>query len=47
MKLKCKHCGYEWDYKGKAKYYASCPRCRYLVRIAPYKKRGGKVEKED
>jgi len=29
MKLKCKKCGYEWDYKGKSQFYTSCPRCRY------------------
>lgn len=26
MKLKC-NCGYEWDYEGKMKYYATCPDC--------------------
>jgi len=29
MKIKCPKCDYEWDYKGKSKYYLSCPRCRY------------------
>ncbi|MEM3769353.1 MAG: hypothetical protein QXE37_04885 [Nitrososphaerales archaeon] len=33
MKIKCQHCGHEWDYKGKSEYYASCPRCMYKVRI--------------
>lgn len=33
MKLKCKRCGYVWDFSGKAKWYASCPRCRTTVRI--------------
>ena len=22
-----KKCEYEWDYKGKAKFYATCPSC--------------------
>lgn len=32
-KLKCNHCGHEWFYKGKQKYYTNCPRCLYKVRI--------------
>lgn len=36
MKLKCrnKRCKYQWEYGGKAKFYASCPRCRANVRVA-------------
>jgi Zn finger protein HypA/HybF involved in hydrogenase expression len=33
MKLKCKHCSYNWDYKGKSKFYATCPRCHYLIKV--------------
>ena len=33
MKTKCKKCGYEWDYKGKAKYWTSCPRCRTNIDV--------------
>ena len=33
MRLRCHHCGHEWDYKGKSKYYATCPVCYYKVRI--------------
>jgi NADH-quinone oxidoreductase subunit E len=33
MLLNCQHCGYTWDYQGENKYYATCPRCRYKVRI--------------
>ena len=33
MKLKCKNCEYEWDYGGSQKYYATCPQCRYKVKI--------------
>jgi len=25
-KIKCPHCGYEWNYKGKLR-YATCPNC--------------------
>ena len=27
--MRCHHCKYEWDYKGKALYYATCPNCHY------------------
>jgi tRNA(Ile2) C34 agmatinyltransferase TiaS len=33
VKLRCPHCGHVWDYKGKSKYYATCPRCMYKVNI--------------
>ena len=35
MKMKCYHkdCGYEWDYNGKAPFYATCPRCLRKVKI--------------
>ena len=31
--LKCKRCGYEWDYKGKSEWYASCSRCKTSINI--------------
>jgi NADH-quinone oxidoreductase subunit E len=31
--LKCQHCDYRWNYEGKNEHYATCPRCRYKVRI--------------
>jgi len=37
VKLSCHHCGHSWDYQGKTKYYATCPNCRYKVRIQPEK----------
>lgn len=52
MKIKClnKKCiksnkgkSYEWDYKGKNPFYATCPRCRTSVKIN--KKVGKKVKK--
>ena len=33
MKIKCKRCEKEWEYKGKSKYYASCPNCKTSVKI--------------
>jgi len=33
MKLTCNHCDYTWDYGGSQKYYATCPQCRYKVKI--------------
>ena len=30
---KNKKCLHEWDYKGEAKFYASCPVCHYKVKI--------------
>lgn len=32
MKMKCKHCKYEWKHKGKL-FYALCPRCRRYTKI--------------
>ena len=39
MKLKCqnKKCKHEWDYKGKSKFYATCPRCLYKLNISKAK----------
>jgi len=33
MKLKCRHCLYEWEYEGKHEYWATCPRCLYKVNL--------------
>lgn len=33
MELRCQHCGHVWDYRGRSKYYASCPRCLWKVSI--------------
>jgi len=35
MKVRCSRasCLYEWDYNGKAKWYASCPRCHSSVNL--------------
>jgi len=31
--LICQHCNYKWDYQGENEHYATCPSCRYKVRI--------------
>ena len=33
VKLKCRRCGYEWEYKGKSEWYASCSRCKTSINI--------------
>lgn len=40
MKLMCKRCGYDWEYKGHSSYWTSCPRCRSNVSLK--NKDGGK-----
>jgi predicted Zn-ribbon and HTH transcriptional regulator len=34
VRLRCRHCGYVWEYRGSSQYYATCPRCHYKVNIA-------------
>ena len=31
--LTCQHCDHRWDYQGDNEHYATCPSCRYKVRI--------------
>ena len=33
MILRCGHCGYKWEYKGRSGYYATCPRCLRKVSL--------------
>lgn len=33
MKIKCQRCKYEWEYKGKSKWYTSCPKCRTSINV--------------
>jgi len=35
--LICQHCDYKWDYQGENEHYATCPSCRYKVRISEEK----------
>jgi len=35
--IRCRHCGYEWKYKGKG-VYAHCPRCAYKVLVKQFRK---------
>jgi predicted nucleic acid-binding Zn-ribbon protein len=46
MILKCKRCKTVWDYKGKNKYYATCPHCLNKVRVTQPDKALEKVQKE-
>jgi predicted nucleic acid-binding Zn-ribbon protein len=40
MELKCKRCGYIWNYKGKSEYYATCPKCLRKVPVKTSEKTG-------
>jgi len=42
MKIKCHHCGYEWDYTGKKEFYSNCPNCFFKVNL-----KKNKVEESD
>jgi hypothetical protein len=39
MKLKCvnKKCGHSWNYKGKSKFYVTCPECHNKFNIQKLK----------
>ena len=41
MKEKCKNCNHEWNYKGKARFYATCPTCLRKVKL-----KGGKKDEK-
>lgn len=41
--LFCRHCEHKWKYRGNSKFYATCPKCHYLVRIAGVKKKANTV----
>ena len=41
MKVRCKKCEHEWEYKGHSKYYVTCPECYNKVNISIQMK-GGK-----
>jgi len=38
IELKCKRCEHVWRYKGKSKYYATCPQCLNKVRVPEVEK---------
>lgn len=44
IKIKCHHCGHEWNYKGKSEFYAPCPKCMYKVNIKKNKLKNGDRE---
>ncbi len=37
MKVKCKRCEIEWNYKGKKTWYVTCPNCYTKVNIQKLK----------
>jgi len=37
IKLKCKNCGWTWNYKGEKTVYATCPDCKSPVHIKKQK----------
>ncbi len=41
MKVKCKRCLREWNYKGKSKYYITCPQCYSKINIRQVQVKGG------
>ena len=41
MKLKCKKCSNEWDYKGSNPYYATCSKCLNKVKVQKQDKEKG------
>ena len=36
MRVRCKKCGYTWDYGGRSKIYVTCPQC---LRKTPLRRR--------
>jgi hypothetical protein len=44
MLLKCK-CGYQWDYQGKARHHAFCPKCKSKILINSYQPDNPSLEK--
>ena len=36
VETKCKNCKHKWDYKGKSKFYVTCPKCYYKCQ-SPHK----------
>jgi len=39
MKIKCNNCGYEWDYNGNMKLFATCSNCMRKIPIITVKRR--------
>lgn len=33
VRVVCSKCGYEWEYRGLSKFYASCPMCRRVNKL--------------
>lgn len=37
-KVECVVCGHTWNYRGKSKYYITCPDCRSNLNLSQYVK---------
>ncbi|MEM3401968.1 MAG: hypothetical protein QW179_00960 [Candidatus Hadarchaeales archaeon] len=33
MKIVCPRCKHEWNYRGKSKYYVTCPQCLRKIKL--------------
>jgi len=42
INLKCKRCGYSWEYNGNSEWYASCPKCRTTINVRKQKEEAEK-----
>lgn len=40
MNIKCEKCGNQWVYKGRSKWYLTCPKCKNIVNINEMIKQG-------
>jgi tRNA(Ile2) C34 agmatinyltransferase TiaS len=38
MSVKCPYCRHRWNYSGRSKTHAQCPKCKTWLRIKPYKR---------
>ena len=47
MEVKCKRCGYSWDYQGKSEWYISCSKCKTTINIRKIREEKKKEEKGD
>ena len=47
MKVKCKRCGYSWDYQGESDWYISCSRCKTTINIRKIREEKKKEEEKE
>lgn len=46
MEVKCKRCGYSWDYQGKSEWYISCSKCKTTINIRKIREEKKKEEEK-